>query len=97
MCPPPKRRRTGGKQLDPVAASEDACTYNTYIYICRWTHKGDHPVLGQPNDKAHCPHRLCTLCVVAQPPDFLVTMNITYGSWSGGSPGEFPGNDPTSL
>ena len=64
--PPPKRR---GKQLDPLAASEDACTY---IYICRQTHKRDHPVLGQPTDKAHHPHCLCTMCVVAQPPDFLV-------------------------
>ncbi len=62
----------GGKQLDPVAASEHACTYNSYIYICRQIHKGDHPVLGQPTDKPHCPHCLCTLCVVAQPPDFLV-------------------------
>ena len=34
--------------------------------------KGDHPILGQPTDKAHCPHCLCTPCVVVQPPDFLV-------------------------
>ena len=42
VCPPPKRRCTGGKQLDPAAASEDACTYmyNSYIYICRQRHKG---------------------------------------------------------
>ena len=34
--------------------------------------KGITPCCGQPTDKAHCPHSLCTPCVVAQPPDFLV-------------------------
>ena len=33
---------------------------------------GDHPTLGQPTDQSYCPHCLCTPCVVAQPPDFLV-------------------------
>ena len=42
VCPPPKRRRIGGKQLDPAAANEDASTYmyNSYIYIYRQRHKG---------------------------------------------------------
>ena len=78
MCPPPKRRCTGGKQLDPVAAGEDDCTYmyNSYIYICRRTHEGDHLTLGQLTDKAHCPHCLCTPCVVAQPPDLWLAVQL---------------------
>ena len=32
VCPPPRRRCTGGKQLDPVAASEDALTILIFTY-----------------------------------------------------------------
>jgi len=51
------------------------CTILTFTYAdgdIKGYNKGDHPVLGQPTDQTHCPHCLCTPCVVAQPPDFLV-------------------------